>query len=308
MSNFNEPAFVMTYGKSGSGKTVDCMYSLPNALFIAPPGALKPWKNIIGLPNQPARANNVGTIEEATALLRQEGPKRRWQALVVDDFSLMSDRTHQQAEERGLTKFVFWGYMRKTLMEFRDVAREFGLHIVVNCHIRNPHTDEKKGWIMGGPMLPGVMPEDFPKSVDACLRVVPDENYPRWPFVYSGDGRNAEFVEKTRLGDAITTLPMNLGEILRLEYGMDGPLGIKRAPGMEWQEDVVEKVATALTAMPFLSDGWKETITNTTPGILKKAGGNKLHAVWTLRDIVARAVLRQMKLRGHDDALAAFGR
>ena len=43
-----EPAFVCVYGPPGVGKTTDCGYSFPNALFLAAPGALKPLRSVCG--------------------------------------------------------------------------------------------------------------------------------------------------------------------------------------------------------------------------------------------------------------------
>lgn len=300
--SFSESVFGCVYGPSGWGKTVDALFAFPQAIFLAMPGALKGWKNIVGLPFEPAQpAGAIRTIPEATEFIRANGKNRTWTGFVVDDFSLMADRTVAQIEAKYTAREarVFWGEIRKVMIDFRDVGREFQKHIIVNCHIRPPHTHEKKGWIMGGPALPGTMPEDFPKAVDLCVRVVKEDTYPDWPFVFAADPRDAEYVQKTRLGEAASLLPMNTGELLRLDYGVEGPLGLARL--FPWQEKVVEKLAVYLSKYTLGSDQWKDTCRQALPLVREKAkttanGSDFLverHVRWTMRDAVARALLKQ---------------
>jgi AAA domain len=305
---FTEPAFVATYGPSGWGKSTDCLFSFPGALFLSQPGALKPWMETVGLPYPPYVAPGIKTISQATKLIQQEAKTRKYSAIVADDWSLISEASYAEAQvafpKGGLQ---FWGRVRQDLLDFRQAARDAGLHIVVNCHIRNPHTDEKKGYVLGGPMLPGTMVEDFPKAVDTCLRVIRDDTYPVWPFLYSGDERaESGFVEKDRHGLIPRTTkvaPMNLGEILRPGFGVDGPLGIRRAVGFEWMENVVEQIAAKLGDSLPGDATQKALLAQFVPLIEAKYTKNHLQIGWVFRDAQARAVLQLAKKQ---DVLAGY--
>ncbi len=308
---FNEPSLIMTYAPSGWGKTVDTLYSFPDALFIAQPGALKPWLNVVGLPYEPAHAPKCRTIPEATQIIREhtvaKGKTRRFTAIVCDDWSLMCDASFSQVEtDFPKGGIQFWGGVRKMLLEFRQGARDAGMHIVINCHERGPHTDDKKGFVRGGPMLPGTMPEDFPKSCDMVLRVMKEDSYPDWHMVYSAHEGSDDYVEKDRHGFVPPTTklaPMNLGELMRQGFPEGSEFAIRRPRGLEWMEKVVEQVASRLRGTSPGDVKQKEILSAFRPLIESKYTKVMPHIRWIFRDAVARAILRDT----HDrDALAAY--
>lgn len=310
-TNFDEPSVVCVYGPSGWGKTSDCLYSFPDALFIAAPGALKPW-HWIGLPYKPATAA-CSDIFQATELIKKEAPRGRYTAVVCDDWSLLSDATfsiiEKQFEKREAR--VMWGAVRAMLLTFRQACRDAGLHIVMNAHQRGPHLHEKKGYIMGGPMLPGTMPEDFPKSCDMVLRVQKEDSVPVWPFVYSGNEPSTDFVEKDRHGfvPPLTKIaPMNLGELLRLGFGVEGgKWSIRRAKGLEWMEKVVEQVAGQLLKHGAATPGsaeQKALLQQFEPLVRAKYTQDTRLVNWIFRDAIARALLR----REHTNGVSPYSR
>lgn len=302
---FSEPSFVLTYCPSGWGKTVDCLYSFPEALFIAAPGALKPWLNVVGLPFEPANAPGVKTIMQATAIIQREAPKRKWNAIVLDDFSLLCEASFNEIEKAGKPGLQFWGRVRDALLDFRGAARECGMHVILNAHERGPHNDEKKGYVRGGPMLPGTMPEDLPKSCDMVLRVVREPAYPGWPVVYSGKEGDPDYVEKDRHGFIPSTkvAPMNLGELMRRGFGTEGPFGIRRPRGLEWMEKVVTQITAQLGKTVPGSEDQKALLRGFRPLIEAKYTKNPLHVRWVFRDAIARAALNA----AHDnDTLSTY--
>lgn len=286
------PAFVLLYGPSGAGKTTDLLYSFPRAVFIAQPGGLKPSRGVVGY--LPAKTEQIQSIEDAIRLIEQiaKSPAAYGNpdGIVIDDFSMLSDVSFSRLEATR-SGHKLWGGMRDLLLRFRMCARFAGLHIAVNAHERAPHHDDRKGFIRGGPNLPGTMPEDLPVACDLVLRVVYEPARLGWPYVVRCSPAETQFVTRDRDGACPDMAPLNTAEILRLNG-----YSIRRAPGLDWQEGVVEKVAGLLSQLPpdnaivtrFLS----ETVI---PQIRSRYTQNDLHIRWTLRDAVDRTVLRRAR-------------
>ena len=113
--------------------------------------------------------------------------------------------------------------------------------VIMSAHESAPTTKDGR-FIRGGPKLPGKMPEDFPGVCDIVLRTAVDKTRLGWHGVYRCSIDDPNYVTKDRHGVTPDPAPMNLGEILRF-----AGYTIQRAPGLEWQEDVVEEVAGMLT-------------------------------------------------------------
>lgn len=297
---FNEPALVLTYGRKGVGKTTDCLYAFPDAVFVAAPGALKTAVSIVGLPYAPARASGIKTFMDVTDFIRNKMKGSRWNVIVIDDFSLQCEESFNVIEKEGKPGLQFWGRVRDHLLDFRSTAQDSGVHVIINCHIREPHTDEKKGYIRGGPMLPGAMPEDFPKSCHMVLRAVKTDSYPIWPVVYSANELDDSYVEGDRHGfiPSVTKMaPMNLSEILRQGYGAEGKFGIRRPQGLEWMEKVAEQISGKLSGTVPGDENSKAILRAFKPLVEQKYTQNPLHVQWVFRDSLARAALRDAHAR-----------
>jgi hypothetical protein len=302
VSSTPEPVFAITYGQSGHRKTTDCLFAFPNALFICDKGAISPWREHVGIPFQPAHVTTAKSIRDGTSLILQEGKNKKWGAVVVDDFSLRADVTMAEADKLypkgGLQ---MWGWVRDELLAFRGAARDMGMHVILNCHTRPAHQHERKGYIKGGPALPGTMPEDMPKSCDLVLRVREEPGYPAWPFLYSADERSGDWVEKDRFGVVpISTkyAPMNLGELLRRRFGVEGPLGIAYPRGLEWMGKVVSQVAKRLAGTTLGSPEQKAIFTAFRPLIEAKYTHDERLIFWIFRDARDRVVLEQEHAKG----------
>ena len=126
-----DPVVVCTYGASGLGKSTDCGYSFPTALFVAAPGALGSIESTCGY--SPKRTQ-VNTIPEATKLIEQVAGK--FETVVIDDFSFLAEQTFSQFEKK-YNGFKLWGELRDAALEFRDKARFAKMNVVVNCFARN---------------------------------------------------------------------------------------------------------------------------------------------------------------------------
>lgn len=308
-TTFDQPALVLGYAPSGYGKTTDLVLSFPRFLFICQPGGLLPAETVAGY--RPNQIRTARTFDDLIAIIEQEKKKQKqskeklWDGMVIDDWSLMSDTSLAKFEENyPLNKAgykdtnAFWGKVRSKLLEVRDVLRYADFHMVCNAHERGPHTDERKGYVPGGPMLPGTMPADMPKTFDAVLRVVPVDGVPVWPFAYRADENDTSWVTKNRFaiyGD----FPLNLGEMLRMFYGTEGQWGIRRHESMPWQEEMVEKISRALAPYELASEDHVAMRQRCVDSMRKKIPGvTDMQMMWTLRDGMHRAVFRALRQRG----------
>jgi len=276
-----DPALILTYGPSGNGKTTDCGYSFPRALFIATRGALQSIRSVCGY--EP-RVENCSTIDEVTSRIKALKPGEV-DSVVVDDFSYLAEQTISSMEKK-YTGFKLWGALRDSTLAFRNAARYASSHIVLNCWEQAPKNKEDGSRVRGGPMLPGKLPEQRPAMCDMVRRCGLDTMRKPWPGVYRCHV-SSDYVMKDRFNIAqmIDPAPMNLAEIMR-NVGYK----VARHPDLEWQEDIVETVAQQILAG---SPGEMVNIANGVYKSLLSNGASPTAAKWTLRDGVDRAVIRR---------------
>lgn len=305
----HEPALVLTYGESGTGKTCDFCYSLPRALFVGPPTAFVPALTVCGY--RPTQITTARDLDEVIQILVREGEKlektkkRDFDGVVVDDLTLLSDGQMGKFADAGLdsekNKYAFWAACRSNLLSLRKAMAYAGMHVLCDAHERGSHVDTRKGFVRGGPALPGTMPTDMPKAFTTVLRVrsIPEDDTARgalgWPFVYVADEDDDQWVTKNRLG-LYGRLPMNIGEMLRMFYGAgDEPFAVRRHSQLPWQEEVVEKIAAKLFDIPLDAPEHAILREQFFRQIQTKFSVNEKIALWTVRDGKHRAILRAMQ-------------
>ena len=271
------------YGPSGLGKTTDLIYSFPNGLFVAPTGALKPAYHVVGNVPQSVEAS---TIMEATKIVSglSKDNTKGFDAVIVDDFSLLAESTVAALEKKH-TGFKLWGAVRDAVLEFRDVARHAGLHVVLTAHESAPRT-MNGSFIRGGPKLPGRLPEDLPTACDLVLRAAHDSTRRGWHACYRCTIDDPQWVSKDRHGVTPDKAPMNIAEILRMA-GYE----IRRAPGLEWQEEIVQAFASTL----FENPGQEKALMAEVVEIARERTDNDLHVRWVMRDSLDRAALMRAR-------------
>jgi hypothetical protein len=278
------PALCLTYGQSGSGKTTDCGYSFPNALFISTRGALQSIRHTCGY--EPASVD-VKSIEEATACLhafKKNGGD--YDAIVVDDFSFLAEQ-QMATLERKFSGFTLWGKLRDITLEFRNAARYSNCHVILNAWEKSPKTRGDGSYVRGGPELSGKLPEQIPALCDLVLRCGHDPSRQPWSGVYKCE-HSSQYVMKDRFGlcYSASPLPMNLGEILRMA-GYE----VSRHKSLPWQEEIVEDFSARLSkSTNIVADS------NALFQSLTSKGIDATVARWTLRDATDRAVLRRALL------------
>jgi hypothetical protein len=270
-------AVVAIYGPSGIGKTTDLLYSFPQGLFVAPPGALKPAEKVVGsIPD----SLEASTIMDATKIVREYGKSAKYDAIIVDDFSLLSESTIAVLEKK-FSGFKLWGALRDCVLEFRDTARHVGLHVVLTAHESTPRTVSGT-FVRGGPRLPGRLPEDLPTACDLVLRASYDNSRRGWHACYRCTIDDPQWVTKDRHGVTPDRAPMNVAEILRCA-GYE----IRRAPGQDWQEPLVQALSRALLENP----GEEKALMAEAVELCKEHTQNDLMVRWVMRDALDRAAL-----------------
>jgi len=279
------PAFVCVYGRSGIGKTTDAGYSFPRGLFLAAPGALKPLHSLCGY--APSEME-VRTMDEATRALASAKQQGGFDSVIVDDFSFLAEQTFA-AHEKSWSGYKLFGKLRDSVLAFRDAARFAGLHVIVNCWERSPKIREDGYRLRGGPDLTGKLPEQLPAMCDLVLRADLDPQRKGWPGVYRVNG-GQDYVGKDRDDGTPSPAPMNLGEILR-----HNGYAVSRLPALEWQEPVVEQIASSLTQSDPKND--VNTLEQVYAHLLTEH--DPRHARWTVRDGWHRAQLRRAMVDRH---------
>ncbi len=280
MTTNNKSPMVLTYGVVGSGKSVDCGYSCPNALFLAVPNSLRSIETVCGY--TPA-AMDIKTIQEATKIITQ-AKDQGFDAIVVDDFSFLAEQTFASLDRIKNTQHR-WGALRETTLEFRNAARYAGITVVMNCWEKAPSTKGDGSFVRGGPMLSGKLPEQLPAMCDLVLRCGRNPQRKPWGGVYICE-HSSQYVMKDRYNVAyhINPLPMNIAEILR---AADVP--VSRMKGMEWQEEVVETFTQELQQS---NPNDYTNIVETLYSRLLSEGIDHKQARWTIRDVLDRTVIR----------------
>jgi hypothetical protein len=281
-ANPGGPAFVVTYGRSGVGKTTDQGYSFPNALFLAAPGALKPLPALCGYS---PRVFDCSTIDAATKAIEAAAKTKTVDAVVVDDFSFMAEHTFATLENK-FSGYKLWGKLREYVLDFRAAARYAGIHVVVNCWEQAPLNKPDGTRVRGGPKLSGDLPEQLPAMADLVLRATFDPARRPWGAVYRCDG-GLDWTGKDRDAGTPSPAPLNLGEILRVNG-----YTISRLPSLPWQEEVVAGVAAKLLEGQPEGDA---PILEAFYADLVGKGIDPRHARWTIRDAWDRATLTRAK-------------
>jgi hypothetical protein len=325
---FKDPVFGCTYGPSKYGKTTDLLYSFPNAYYLAAPGALKPSEGVVGFTVPPENIFDAKGLPEAGRKIEEvaklkclkcagagkilngagvqtclvcQGTGKRYGEVGVDDFSLLAERSASELEGRNLTGYKFWGALRDEVLDFRDIARRAGMHVILNCHEAPPRIAQGTA-LRGGPKLPGRLPEDLPAACDIVVRATLANDLGGggklgWPGVYRCSPQDTGFISGDRHGVTPDFSPMNLGELMRA-----AGFTVHRAPGLEWMEGVVAKIASTLVtsgvadvevlrqAAPWLAKNMADKPRYLTPEA-RQVNLLGLHVRWIIRDAYDRALI-----------------
>jgi hypothetical protein len=276
-----DPVFGLSYAPSSYGKTVDAGYAFPNALFVCKKGGTKSVASVCGF--APATLPH-STLDDATRALHAHS--KDFDAIVIDEFDFLVEDTFRALEKR-FSGFKLFGELRKSILTFRNVARDCGTHVWLTSLEKGPKLRDDGTKVRGGPALTGDLPEKVPAMCDLVVRGSRDPLRRPWPGIYRLDVNSTDWVGKDRDNGTPDPAPMNLGEILRLN-GYE----ISRHPSVPWQEQFVEAIATEMIGAGESED--TEIVKKWFAQLLGK-GIEPHFARWTVRDAWDRAVLRRAK-------------
>lgn len=268
---FRRGLSIAVYAPSKVGKTVCAGGIAAVGLSLATKDALLPWRTFLGISEfreEPTKA----LLAEATKFARAEGKK--FPVVYFDDLTIMVDRSFKGD----------WNRLGDEILDLTDAAEELnanGTHVLFTAHEVGPKESSGK-FVRGGPGLPGQYPEKFTALLSVVLRAVSDETAAPWPYVLWSRPRR-EWVAGDRVSVFPDGCPMNVAEGLRAAGYI-----IPRPKGLEWLEDVAERVAGAVTKAGM--EQWREVLRG---AAAKLAGRPVPHVRWALSDGLHRARFRQ---------------
>ena len=288
--------FGITYGSSGRGKTLAMVRAFPDALFIAPRGALLSASYLGWEPRQ-LEADASMRVDRITKIIKQKS--KDFPAIVIDDFSLISDAEVAACKVARPNGYQAFDMFNKKVMEMKDAARNADCHVFLTMHEQAPREVKKPGqtrWIPGSPLIAGwQLPEKLPAIADFVARIVhKPSSHSGWPYVYDASGRDPEYITKDRLGVMPDIgFPMNLREIL-IAGGYDLP----RPKELAWMEPHVERISEIFLSEMQKKNANKREVLRAQLPELRSVGNNtpSEHIRWVLADAVDRAYIKKHKL------------
>lgn len=242
------PIITALFGPSKVGKTTTALYAYPTARVYGEPRAVRPAVDTVGwIPTDVQNPEDLTDFRERlkkaypkplrrdlsrTSLTEAEIPY----AVIADDWSTIVKRTHYALAK----KFSGWelmGEIGKAVTETLLFTTQLGLDLVIIGHEK----DRDDGF--GGMELPtkGLIKE-LPKHCDFVLYQVADSFRTPHPACFKcGPIGAPAHITGARYSVFPPEGPANLGEGLRAA-GVELP----RAPGMEWAEAWVQRMADAI--------------------------------------------------------------
>lgn len=291
-----ETFFGLEYSGPKGGKTVNAVFAFPNATFIGDPKAIQPQEELTGWRIKDIRQAN--SIKEATELLekiaQEKKPKPGHPVIVcVDDLTVLADDTVAFLAPKFTNKMQLYGEIKTQIINFRIKAANLGLCVWANTHLEQPFTDKEEGhFFIGGPRFPGKNNGyAIAAKVETIVRteVHPQRRQATWGRVYRCNPNDEKYVTGDRWGAVYDNAPHNIGELFRAR-GFNLP----RAVGMEWQEEIVEYIASSLFAVPVKDLGkvTKEIKAEVVAHLVEQ-DISETHIYWTWRDGEDRATIRR---------------
>jgi hypothetical protein len=282
-------AILLTYGRSKTGKTTDAICTVPDGLFLTPaPGGLAPSLMLTG--GLPIREERVNSIRRATAIVKKpETP--RW--LVIDDFSILAERSQVQHEANGLGGWDLWGALKNDVQQLREAVLARKAILILTCHENGPAVKDGKGFVPGAPRMPSrAMTEAMPHVANLVLHVVMEgfATDSPWTGRYKVDPTDNQWITGDRYAVMPTATHMSLREMLKWAkaWGHDVPIP-PRPAALTWMDDAIEKLSAAIRN-PQAGLTSPEAIGQALRGAFPNA--DPRHLRWVHHDAAAHAHLR----------------
>lgn len=305
-----EAALVALIGEIKTGKTSAAMAAYPEALFIGVKESLEmTWVNSLAMPVDKLKVLKKAprTLQELDGFLasleaRKAEGKSVPRQIVVDDFSKIVTTTFNKFDESpesfskktGNKDAFYAGKKTGPIIErICERSRHLGITVVFIMHEKKPGYDGEGNFRKGGPQTPWrSMGEHIEAWFDINLRVVMDEDsLDPWDFnrtFFCDTGSDWHVGDRSEV--CWDKTPGSLYEVMRA-----GGSRVVRYPGMEWQDEVAETVANALTTRDARSKSdVKATLASIQGDIRGGAAASRhpKHLRWAVQDGIARYLIR----------------
>lgn len=315
MGAFRDASFTIEFGLLGSGKTIDQIAAFPNAIVFSLSRELK--SVITNLGWHPEKIVEITTIYEVEpwvdSLIKERGQKNaealKYDACILDDMTLSGFQTEKalragvdvvrsggKKEKLNPKGWDLWTEGRSESMQLAirvsEKLKQAGLHFAVNGHQRPPRTNAAGKFFRGGIDMPTDLVEQFAAPADMVAKVEQEDSQLFHKAVASVKQMDPQWATKSRF-TLPERVPLNTGEILR-----NAGYRLRRAPGMEHHEDIVEGLAQFINAGIGAQDltlavqkvALNESIRRYE---LQKHLPDPRHMRWVLRDAIHRVWLRR---------------
>jgi hypothetical protein len=278
--------FGIEYGPCKTGKTLAAVRAFPDALFIAPRGALLCAKWLAWEP-QVIEADAKMGIKQMIEVINKAGKK--YPAIIIDDFSILCD-VELSACKKKHPGWSAFDVFNNRVYDLRDAARMAPCHVILTMH-EQPPKEVKNGnkWLPGSPLIPGwQLPEKLPAMADFVARIVYDEEATGWPYLYQV-GPDKNYITGDRLAIMPDKFPLNLREAL-----IAADIEVPRPEALAWMDPVVDQLADKINEE--LAKGKdrdvKGMLRHAFPQLQEKIPEPR-HIRWVFADALDRAYLRR---------------
>jgi len=303
----SKTTFGCVYAPPKRGKTFSLLSGLPESVFVARPGALKPAR-MLGKAQADAilaRSVPLTTVADALTVLHTHGASAT--SIVFDDFNFAVDATLLQLTTKHGKSWDRFDELIQVMREFCSLADEVDAVVFCSHHEMNPRTVKNKQTkvetvLAGGPRVPGwKLPEEYPAWMSMVIRMVYDDSAPSWPYVYQ-TGPDPDYVTGDRTGISPALFPANLGVLLR-ESGYHVP----RPAGLAWMDKVTTSVSEKVLPILQAEDAAElhKYLSAVAAKLLSK-GIQPEHVKWAIRDAYDRARLLSAQASLVDDFITAL--
>jgi len=289
------PPVIVAYGMTKVGKTVDTLYSFPEAHFIGDVRGFRGSAKIVGW--VPHNIHEAPTIGEALKVIDKIGktkPSSRPAMVVMDDFSLMVNEFKAAQHAKGRRGWDLNNDVISMVQRIIWAAKGLNIGIVFGCHEKGPALDKGK---LGHPDVAFyTLANTLAAVCDAVFHATNfiSATHKGWPFGYYGGGlHKAQWICGDRFNVALDQIPLNLRE-WAIAAGFDTQTQIPRPPGYEGVDELVN------TMVSILSSG-QGTVPQAKDHLIRlyRDGHalltNESVTQWVIRDVIDRYTIRSMQ-------------
>lgn len=292
-------ALTNMFGLTKSGKTSAALGAYPGAMCIGVSDSLKlTWQNTLALPLDKLKVYQkpMRTLQQLEAMLAflEANPDRKPGQIIIDDFGKLVETTYNQFDQSpdamtatGKKNSFYAGQQTKPIIDrICEKARHLGIAVIVIMHEKPPGYDSEGNFRKGGPQTPWrSFGERVEEWFDINLRVTANaDSLDPWGFhrsFYCAYGSEWHVGDRSEV--CWDNTPGSLYEVLRA-----GGSRVERFPGLEWQDEIAENVAIALTARGAADKDEVKAMLTTEMPKWHVGGRNQKHLRWAVQDGIAR--------------------